>query len=427
MEHASGPSPDRSVDAGHDALRPGGVPRADETDNPDTHWYRAFIELTERGHRCTGDEVLPEVNASIRHLGLTAMIYLVDHQQQHLRPVQTRDGGGSPLLPIDDGPAGRAFSSVSVVPDRNTLWIALVDGAERLGVVAIDLDERAKATPDLQKRCVSLVSYIGHLVASKVAYGDFLPVTRRSQPMTPAAELLLKLMPPLTFSAKQMVVSAVLEPVYDCGGDAFDYAVDGPLARVTVLDAMGRGLNAGLTTATALAALRAGRRAGGSLEAMARDADRALTGQFDDLRFVTGILAELDLDTGRLRYVNAGHPEPLLMRGEKVIRTLDGGRRLPLGIPGDVFEVGEDALLPEDRLLFYTDGVVEAPGADGRPFGLDRLVELAQQAAFAGLPAPETLRLLAHSVRRHQADPPHDDATLLLVEWSAAATRRTSP
>jgi serine phosphatase RsbU (regulator of sigma subunit) len=244
--------------------------------------------------------------------------------------------------------------------------------------------------------------------------------------MSPASELLIHLLPPLTFSCPRLSVSAVLEPCYDTGGDAFDYAVDGSLARIMVLDAMGRGLRAGLTCVTALGALRAARRDDHGLYAMARAADAALTEQFPDLRFVTGVLAELNMENGLLRYINAGHPPPLLLRGTKAVRELPGGRRLPLGIDRSAaIEVGEEYLEPGDRLLLYTDGVIEAYDHGGERFGVDRLVDLAERCAAADLPGPETLRRLALSVLEHQDGPPTDDATLLLLEWSPHAADRT--
>ena len=81
---------------------------------------------------------------------------------------------------------------------------------------------------------------VGHLVSAKSVYGDSLAQARRSRPMTPAAELIWQMLPPLTFATEQIVLAAVLEPCYEVGGDAFDYAVDGPLARFGVFDAVGR-------------------------------------------------------------------------------------------------------------------------------------------------------------------------------------------
>jgi hypothetical protein len=398
----------------------------------DTLWYAALADLLDRSHHATGAELPAEINAALRPLGVTVTIYLVDHEQRRLRPVP-EPGRAAPAsvsgsLPVDEGPAGEAYTAVSTVadPPGTRLWIALVDGTERLGVVEIAYAALAAGDPGLPGRCARLVGLIGHLVATKSGYGDDLAVVRRSRPMSTAAELLLCLMPPLTFSSRRMVVSAVLEPAYECGGDAFDYAVGPTRAYLATLDAMGHGLRAGLGGAVVLAATRACRRAGAPIEAAAREADSALAGQFDDLRFVTGVLADLDLDTGRLRYLNAGHPEPLLLRGGKVTGALSGGRQLPLGLGGDRTEVTEEALEPGDRLLFYTDGAVEAPAADGRPLGLDRLIDLVEETAFAGLPTPEALRRLTRNVLTGD-DPPRDDATLMLVEWPPDPTERNQP
>jgi hypothetical protein len=394
----------------------------------DSLWYAALADLLERSHLALGEELPAEINAAVRPLGLTFTVYLIDHEQLRLRPLAEpgRDAPGS--LPVEDGPAATAYREVSIVadPPGARLWVAMVNGTERLGVVEVVAAARAGEDGDLPSRCAHLVGLIGHLVATKTRYGDGLAVTRRSRPMSPAAEMLLGLLPPLTFTCRRMVVSAVLEPAYECGGDAFDYAVGPSLARLAVFDAMGRGLRAGLAASVVLAATRASRRAGATIEAAAREANAALAGQFDDLRFVTGVMAELDVDTGRLRYLNAGHPEPLLLRAGKVVGALPGGRQLPLGLGGDRTEVGEEALEPGDRLLLYTDGIVEAPAADGRPFGLDRLVGLVEETAFAGLPTPETLRRLTREVLPDQRTP-RDDATLMLVEWPPDPTERTQP
>jgi serine phosphatase RsbU (regulator of sigma subunit) len=245
--------------------------------------------------------------------------------------------------------------------------------------------------------------------------------------MTPAADLLWSILPPLTFASPRMVVTAILEPCYDVGGDAFDYAVDGDTARVGVYDAVGRGMRAALTTAATLAAIRTNRRVGRDLTAVITAADETLRAEFADSRFVTAIVADLDLRNGWLRYVNAGHPPPVLFHDGTAAETLAGGRRTPLGIEQSVVEPAEVRFRPGDRLLLYTDGVTEARDASGHQFGLDRLIALAEQVSLADLPAPETLRALAHAVVDHQAGPPRDDATLVLLEWSATAAARAVP
>jgi len=160
---------------------------------------------------------------------------------------------------------------------------------------------------------------------------------------------------------------------------------------------------------------------------MARAADDAIASQFEDYRFVTAVLAELDLDTGELHYINAGHPPPMLLRRGKAVASLAAGRRLPLGLRDPVHEVAALYLEPGDRLLFFSDGVTEARDSDGNEFGLGRLLDLAERHVAARLPVAETLRRLSHAVLEHQRGVLQDDATLLLVEWARDNHDRNVP
>jgi serine phosphatase RsbU (regulator of sigma subunit) len=254
------------------------------------------------------------------------------------------------------------------------------------------------------------------------AYGDSFHILRRGRPLSVAAELLWQLLPPQTFACTQLVISATMEPYDAVGGDGYDYAVDERQASVAVFDAVGHRIDAGLTCALALAATRNGRRHGLDLTATAALADEVIRGNVRGSRFVTALLAQLDLETGVLRYLNAGHPRPVLLRGGHAVKLLDAGCRTPLGL-GHLAEPevrpGEEHLEPGDRLLFYSDGITEARDDDGREFGIDRLVDLTERHAGAGLPAAETLRRLSHAVLEHQNGYFQDDATLLLLEWTA--------
>ena len=89
--------------------------------------------------------------------------------------------------------------------------------------------------------------------------------------------------------------------------------------------------------------------------------------------------------------------------------------------------VGREQLEPGDRLLLYSDGILEARNAHGEFFGEHRLADFTRRAELAGLPAPETLRRLTAAVLAHQGGQLQDDATLVLVDWSADARRRLFP
>lgn len=395
-------------------------------------WHAAIVDVLERAKLVQPDGLVAEINAATRPLDVHVSIYLVDHEQERLHALPEGGKPTPPSLPVEGTVAGRAFSSVITqvgaegdAPYR--LWVPMVDGSERLGVAEVIAHRPPEDPAAFRDHCETMIGLVGHLMTVKLPYGDALEIVRRTRPMSPAGELVLRLLPPLTFSTHRMTVSAVLEPTYDVGGDAFDYAVDGPVTQVMVLDAMGRGLAAALTSAAAIAAIRAARRDQRGLHEMARAADAALIEQFPDLRFVTGVLAGLDMDTGVLRYINAGHPPPLLIRRGRVVKTLTGGRRMPLGIDDGAAEVGEEMLEPEDRVLLYTDGVTEATDRGGERFGVQRLTDLTERCMADRLASPETLRRLAHAVLAYLGGRPSDDATLLLLEWSAEAAERSQP
>ena len=395
-------------------------------------WFHLIQTLLDRSHRWQPEDVAAVLSDAASRLGIATTVYQIDYEQRHLRPLSVPGAKASDPLQVDASPAGRAFALVESIHRRTAAggvwWCPMVNGTDRLGVVEF-LMPPGESTEDaaMQHRCETVAGLVGHLITTTTPRGDHLEHARRTQPMTIGAELLWQMLQPFTVSIDEFVISTVLEPSYDVGGDGYDYAVDGRRPQFTILDAAGRRLRAGLACAVVLAAVRATRRAGGDLRQQARAADAALQEQFRDARFATAVLVELDLDTGVLRYLNAGHPPPLLLRDGHVVRTLGGGRRLPLGIDDETTAYGEERLQRGDRLLLYTDGVTEARDATGELFGTRRLVDLAEQHAVDGLPVPETLRRLSHAVTDHRHESPADDATLMLVQWSADAAARTLP
>jgi serine phosphatase RsbU (regulator of sigma subunit) len=84
-------------------------------------------------------------------------------------------------------------------------------------------------------------------------------------------------------------------------------------------------------------------------------------------------------------------------------------------------------LEPGDRLLLYTDGVVEARSATGQFFGITRLVEIVRRQEADRRPVPETMRRVMHAILEHQAGELQDDATAMLVEWRGHAAQQIAP
>ncbi len=118
-----------------------------------------------------------------------------------------------------------------------------------------------------------------------------------------------------------------------------------------------------------------------------------------------------------MRLVAAGHPVPLLVRNGKVVATPPYVPSLPVGLGVGNPAVAQLSLEPGDRLLLFTDGVVEARDPNGSFFGEDRLIDLLTREQASGEPAPETMRRLVRAVIDHQEGNLQDDATMLFVEW----------
>ena len=356
-------------------------------------------------------------------------LYLADHEQRLLVPLPGKAGPDRPPLPIDSTLAGLCFRRLEVQRSEGgrRTWVPVLDGVERLGVLEIAFDAGGEPADDEQ--LLAFAALIAETVMVKGAYGDLFHKARRRRPMSIAAEIAWNLVPPLTFGTDRLVISAVLAPAYDLGGDCFDYAVDATTARFAVFDAMGHGLGAGWLSTLAVAGYRNSRRHDLDLAATVGAIDEALSAQFSGERFVTAVLAELDLASGQLRWHGAGHPAPLLLRKGRVVKTLDTGRGLPLGLGrlGRRTEIAEERLEPGDRLLLYTDGGPEARSPGGEFFGLDRLADLIAREDAAGHPAPETMRRLMHALLDHQAGHLRDDATTMLVEWKGGGAHRLTP
>jgi serine phosphatase RsbU (regulator of sigma subunit) len=352
-----------------------------------------------------------------RRIGaVDAAIFLVDYEQRVLTPLPRPGGPDRQPVMVEGTLAGRAFSTLSVQwsGDGALLWVPMVEGNERLGVIGYELDG---PVPDgFLEAALQLTNQAAELVVAKADYGDFFEVHRRREPMSIASELAWQLLPPLTFGCDAVVISGALAPAYDLGGDSFDYGVDAETARIAVFDAMGHGLEAGLLVTVAVAAYRNSRRRRLKLAETAAAVDEAIALRFGPERFVTAVLADLDLESGRFCWIRAGHPPPLLLRGNKVVKTLWGDTGLPLGL-GVSGDETEESLEPGDQIVFFTDGVTEGRSPDGTFFGTDRLADLVSRTSAGGNPPPETLRRLMHAIIDHQAGDLRDDATAVLVEW----------
>src|SRR5580693_3547907 len=314
--------------------------------------------LLDRAHEMPPDLIAPLVAEEAARIGgRDVSILLQDYGQRVLRPLPGRGLTVGEPERIDDSQAGRAFLSATVVeqahPGGVRMFLPLLDGSDEVGVLALTLAEVDDDDRRLMRRLAGLVA---DMIVTKDSYTDQFFQARRSQPMSLAAEIQWTLLPPLTMLTPQVALAGILEPAYDVAGDSFDYAINDNIVHLAVIDAMGHGLNAAMLATLAIGAYRHARRANVELPDLYGIMDSAVAAQFGPDQFVTAQVMRLDIATGHLRWVNAGHPAPLLIRDGRVIQALDSPTTLPVGFGGGTPVISEHKLRRGDRVLFFTDG-----------------------------------------------------------------------
>jgi serine phosphatase RsbU (regulator of sigma subunit) len=335
-----------------------------------------------------------------------------------LQPLPGRRLTAGEPEPVDGSMAGQAFLRMTVVEERRDdgvrLYLPLLDGSDEVGVLALTLDRVDDDDRRLLRRLAGLVA---DMLVTKNAYTDQFLQTRRRAPMSLSAELQWALLPPMTMITPQVALAGILEPAYDVAGDSFDYAINDNIVHLAVIDAMGHGLNAAMLATLAITAYRHARRANVKLADLYGLMDTAIVEQFEPDQFVTAQVMSLDIATGHLQWVNAGHPAPLLIRDHRVVQALESPTALPIGFGGAAPVISEHELRRGDRVLFFTDGAIEEHQPGGEQFGMKRLTEFVERAGQASDGVQEMVRSLSHALVQARGGVTSDDTTLFVVEW----------
>jgi serine phosphatase RsbU (regulator of sigma subunit) len=202
-------------------------------------------------------------------------------------------------------------------------------------------------------------------------------------------------------------ISAAAEALV--GGDLYEIAERPNAVRLLIGDVRGKGLEAVRVATIVLGEFRAAAADLDDLAEVARQIDRRVRHYLADEDFVTALIADVN-DDGTYTFVNCGHPAPLLASGG-TIRELEGERSVPLGL-GVEPVIGRGVLAPGDRLLLYTDGIIEARDSRGRFVDLTTVT-----APLAHAPLDEVLDDVLRGLQRWTGGPLSDDLALLVAEY----------
>jgi predicted permease len=239
-----------------------------------------------------------------------------------------------------------------------------------------------------------------------------------------AAEVQRRLLPPQPPSFPGATLAAFTLPARTIGGDCYDFVeLPGGGIGIAVADVAGKGVAAALLTSVVQTSLRMILADGEVPPArLAARMNRFLHRSTASASYATFFYAQLEADGRRLRYVNAGHNPPYLVRrtaaGIDVIELSTGGMVLGM-FPDASYDDAEIEVHPGDLLVVYTDGVTDARSVSDEEFGEDRLKDLLQRGV--GLPAAAISSTLADQMRHWIAGAEqHDDVTFVVVTMTAA-------
>jgi sigma-B regulation protein RsbU (phosphoserine phosphatase) len=221
-------------------------------------------------------------------------------------------------------------------------------------------------------------------------------------------------------------IAATWRPARVVAGDYYDVLrFDAETMAFCIADVAGKGMPAALLMSNLQATVRGMASKSISPEKLCAQTNELMCRNITDGRFITFFFAVLDERSGRLRYCNAGHPAPFVIRKESATERLqEGGCVLGL-FPAEHFDGGEVILQAGDRLVLFTDGVAEAHDANGDEFGEAGVLRC--MSAGIESSAETLLGSIMSGVAEFSDGELEDDATVLVMAVSSGkALERTS-
>jgi len=308
--------------------------------------------------------------------------------------------------------------------DRTVVYAPVTARGEAIGVIEVSFPgsicrTTSKNVENIDDNVDSMLYEVGaaahifaYIVVLNRRYTDQFEWGRRSIPFQLAAEVQRRLLPDsFTCEAAQATIAGWMEPAATVAGDTFDYTFGRTTLDLSLTDAMGHGLAAALLATLAVNSLRNVRReqAGTDLASMAARTNAVMNKYADSEQFVTGLLLRVDLPSGEVSAVNAGHiPFYWVRDGE--VKYVCWPADPPFGMfPESSYAVRLLQFRPGDRLLLVTDGMV-----DRNAIQVDLSAEL---TATTHLHPRELVQHLTSLVRDACDDQLHDDATALCLDW----------
>jgi len=316
----------------------------------------------------------------------------------------------------------RVAGNVSIIEKgiRSALCVPIGDNEEVIGVLYADRHGRLEPFKDADLRLLTLLANTAAVrIQQARQVAALIGAAKVQRDLETAAAIQRDFLPQSLPSCEGYGMAARAVPCLQVGGDYYDLvSLDAERIGLAVADVSGKGVGAALLMASLRAWLRSELLHGTDLAALGAKLNDFAHESSDIRSFITFFFAELDKETGGLRYVNAGHNPALVFGRDGLVRELPA-TGLCLGmLAGRPYEIGTAALAPGEILVLYTDGITESRNTGEKEFGVEGLTEAVREDLG------KDARTILEGVFRRLAEftvcaEPFDDRTLVIVKRDA--------
>ncbi len=316
----------------------------------------------------------------------------------------------------------------SIDPTDREEVLALLANSSRLEKDD-ELKRVARVLHDLSRRIIEQHTRLSSMVVElREALITKTKLAGLQQELEIARQVQLAILPKEFPPDARVAVHGQMTPAREVGGDFYDYfMIDERTLGFVVADVSGKGVPAALFMAISRTLLRSTALFERSPAGCIRRLNDLLAVENEQMLFVTLVYGVINLDTGQVTYVNAGHNLPYIVhRGGEVI-TLPSTKGMAVAVmDGFIYTEGTFKLEPGDTLFLYTDGVTEAFDVDENAYGERRLETLLATGA-ADWSVPELSERVLASVHIFERGAPQaDDITCLTLRYFGSKSARHS-
>ena len=277
-----------------------------------------------------------------------------------------------------------------------------------------EIEELASAFMQMNLEVKEYIKKLYLVTAEKERIGAELDVAAHIQ-----SSMLPCIFPPFP-DRHEFDIYATMTPAKEVGGDFYDFfMVDERHLAIVMADVSGKGVPAALFMVIGKTLIKDHTQPGADLGTVFSEVNDILCASNSEGMFITAFEGVLDLVTGELRFVNAGHEIPFISRagGAFEPHKIRAGFVLA-GMEGLRYRAGVMELMPGDKLFQYTDGVTEATSAAKELYGMERLQNVL--ASVSDKAPQEILPAVKTDIDRFVGTAPQfDDITMLCLEYKA--------